>query len=548
MKFRFILFLLIFAQAGPGSFCSKLHAAPDARTTVDSLYRILNASSTSDDTVKVKLLNLIAFNHRLLNYDTGITVARKALDMAQSAGWKEGMAVSYINLSMLYRLKSQFAEALEYGFNGLRLSEQTHDELRIGTACAHIGVVYQYQKQYNEAIKYETRALNIYKKTGNKVRAAMQLGDIATLYWVIKKYDSALAANFKSLETLTELGNAYEIARTNDNIGMIYGDMGNYPKALEYEFRSLAGLKKTGVSNRSIGICYYNIGDAYLHIARDTVKTFHDPMIPEDRSRILALAASYTDSSISIFRQLSDRDDEVDAHGNMAAIAELQGNYKQGYEHYKQHIALRDSVFSTENKVRIAQAEAKYQLEIVKLELANKKNQRNFLIVAIVLLCIITILFISKQRAEKKKLESEKESAEKLLEGFRNSISEKNVIIEQITEEIQRMTGKNAEEEEIEILAQLQRAIILTDEQWDEFQVLFEKAHKNFFASLRKKIPDLTPSETRLLALTKLKLSSKEMAAMMGISPNTIRIYRHRLRKKLDLGDEEMIDELVENI
>ncbi len=38
------------------------------------------------------------------------------------------------------------------------------------------------------------------------------------------------------------------------------------------------------------------------------------------------------------------------------------------------------------------------------------------------------------------------------------------------------------------------------------------------------------------------------MASMLGISTNAIRIYRHRLRKKLDLDKDDMIEALVESI
>ena len=180
---------------------------------------------------------------------------------------------------------------------------------------------------------------------------------------------------------------------------------------------------------------------------------------------------------------------------------------------------------------------------------------RNSLVSGIILLAIIGILFFNRQKLKQKKLEGEKrtteaelEAATAKLDNFRLSVLEKNHEIEQYTNEIERLNKDTEEQTENEILTQLEQSTILTDEQWEDFRQLFEKVHRGFFVGLKKKLPDLTQAEIRFLALTKLQLSSKEMAAMLGISPNAIRIYRYRLRKKLNMDKDDMIEELVASL
>jgi DNA-binding CsgD family transcriptional regulator len=48
----------------------------------------------------------------------------------------------------------------------------------------------------------------------------------------------------------------------------------------------------------------------------------------------------------------------------------------------------------------------------------------------------------------------------------------------------------------------------------------------------------VTEAEKRLLALTKLEMSNSEIAAMLGISPESVIKTRYRLRKKV--GDEDL--------
>ena len=94
-------------------------------------------------------------------------------------------------------------------------------------------------------------------------------------------------------------------------------------------------------------------------------------------------------------------------------------------------------------------------------------------------------------------------------------------------------------------LDQITQANILTDEQWRNFKLKFENVHTDFFNRLQSEIPTVTESEKRLIALTKLEMSNNEIAAMLGISPESVTKTRYRLRKKVG---EEDLDLLVERL
>jgi DNA-binding CsgD family transcriptional regulator len=72
--------------------------------------------------------------------------------------------------------------------------------------------------------------------------------------------------------------------------------------------------------------------------------------------------------------------------------------------------------------------------------------------------------------------------------------------------------------------------------------------HGGYLYRLRQKIAGLTPSETRFMALAKLNLNNKEMAASLGVGPNAIRNTWFRLRKKLNLPEEYSLKEFVKTI
>ncbi len=79
---------------------------------------------------------------------------------------------------------------------------------------------------------------------------------------------------------------------------------------------------------------------------------------------------------------------------------------------------------------------------------------------------------------------------------------------------------------------------ILTDSDWLTFKTQFEKAFPDYPARVRKVYPTISEAEERLFLFIKLKLKNKESAAILGISPDSIKKTRTRLRKRLDLLDE----------
>ena len=94
----------------------------------------------------------------------------------------------------------------------------------------------------------------------------------------------------------------------------------------------------------------------------------------------------------------------------------------------------------------------------------------------------------------------------------------------------------------------MQQSTILTDEEWEKFRDIFEKVHGGYLKRLKDKLPGLSPAETRYMALAKLQLSSREMAATLGVSKQAIHVTSHRLRKKLHMPEDGSLEELVNSI
>lgn len=81
---------------------------------------------------------------------------------------------------------------------------------------------------------------------------------------------------------------------------------------------------------------------------------------------------------------------------------------------------------------------------------------------------------------------------------------------------------------------------------WKEFELHFNNVFEDFHIKLKSQFPDLTPGELKLCAFLRLKLTTKEIAALSFQNPKSIDMARYRLRKKLKLQKEEnLIDYLM---
>ena len=122
-------------------------------------------------------------------------------------------------------------------------------------------------------------------------------------------------------------------------------------------------------------------------------------------------------------------------------------------------------------------------------------------------------------------------------------LNDKQQIMEDLHNELEVVCEQKPDEAKSR-LKKLQRFLkdkISVKEGWEEFEHWFRQVHTGFYSTLRENFPELSESELKVCALLRLKMSSKDIARVMNVQPPSVDIYRHRIRKKLDLtGDDNL--------
>ena len=95
----------------------------------------------------------------------------------------------------------------------------------------------------------------------------------------------------------------------------------------------------------------------------------------------------------------------------------------------------------------------------------------------------------------------------------------------------------------VEAKAMIHRLIDEIDEKikqdsWQHFEIAFQNVHSEFSKNLILQFPHLTPGELKLCILIKLGINIKDMASLLYQSPDSLKVARSRLRKKLQLAND----------
>ena len=258
-------------------------------------------------------------------------------------------------------------------------------------------------------------------------------------------------------------------------------------------------------------------------------------------------------------------------------------NYYQSVHNLPKAYACLDSLMRLSNRInnryssrQVLLAEQKlliqqHQSDVAALEKDHRTQQFFFWITGLVLALVALIFFLRYRfvrikrhqervinaekekslRFEKRIIEEELERANADLTVFIDNLHEKNALIDTITAQLDSLLNTRQRSHEQQLLLDAQQhlvdASLLTNDDWDEFQRRFERVHPCFFVLLRNQYADVSPAEERLLALSKLNINSRQMSRMLGISPDSIRKTRYRLRKKLGIhGNSSLLDLLNE--
>ncbi|MFY0252557.1 tetratricopeptide repeat protein [Chitinophaga sp. 30R24] len=502
--------------------------------------------------------------------DSAFFYIKNALTLALNNKDEKKVAICYQQIGKVFYTQSDYLHALDYYFKADKILRTQNDPLPFGENLIRIGETYYYSKKRNEALPVFNEALAVFQKAHYKSGIAQTYAWIGQAYNKKGAYDQALKYQQLALELYLQLNDTSGIAKVYENIGSNFEDTEDYQQALRYFELSLTlnhsqndRVDETEILN--------NIGDIYRKTGH-----YEEALIATKKAEKLAAELKDQFQLRSAYHDLAKNYHLMGQNDSAFYYSELDRKiYLEIYEEAKdKQMALLQVQFNVDKKDN----------EIIKLE---KDKQLNRLLAIATLLAIALLTFLglsifSKQRTkikheqelndknkklhamEKNVIEielqhklSEERNLKDLLELKNKELTSHTLHLikkDQLLEELKNKLTTLVKEDKRDQRKELKQLVgILNDgsqqdKNWDDFKVVFEQVHEHFFDRLRTYCNTLTAYDLRLVALLKINLSPADIASFLGISPDSLRVSRYRLRRKLNLKEGENLVAFIQQI
>lgn len=517
----------------------------DSANALAALHRLLYWADEKKD-VPLQVFSLIAMGDyqkqgRGMHATGGLQYLTKALALAKAQNLREQEAEIYNNMGLIFYKLNKYPQAFEYMIraNNIIQNEIGYEHYpHSGSYLFDLGLMYYDFGNFEKAKQYLTNAIKY--PFSSSAAAIRTYNTLALAYTELKNSDSAIVFFQRALDVAKTAHDVPWTGILSGNLGMIYFNKKNYDTAiplLKIDYMlSMQTEQFASAENTLSMMADIDIEKGDYKAAAMKLNEVAGLFSKENAPRTYVY---YALKKAKLFKRLK-RYDSAFVYLDTARRLQHEIREKQ------------DAMVFTQAEQKVAVEKHLYDMKLLASEKSKSLLVRNFIIVVILLCLIIAGQFIYRLQVKQKKNKGLLQDASARLNYYIENVREKNKLIEQFKREIEALNALPDNnivlKEKEEISEKLKRYTILTEDHWTEFRQLFEKVQKGFFENLKQKYPDLTPAEQRLLALLKLKLSRREMASMLGIAPDSIKKTRQRIRRKINLQDDDELEELVDNI
>ncbi len=551
----------------------SLHRVQPAQALIyaqqaDSLALLIDSLPLSLEIQRLRALPLRVMG----SYDQAQTILQQIIEQLPAASPSSALlavgARVRTNRAVLYRLQADMLTSVAESQRAIRQSDSLarrhphvlRHQVDLSEAYNGLAITNARMSNYPQSNEYFRQALRIDRKLGNQAGADGRLFNIGSNFFKTEQYDSAEHYWLQVIQRTDTSQVNFMSDAIYKNLGALATQQGRWAKAQQYYQRALQLHRQSGNPEA--------MADLYQSLAFMYNKKGEYSRAQQEAQTGLLLV----DQDLRV---------RVLLHQELAESYRGLRRYQPAATHFEQYATLQDSLLNQEKAEAIAEMAARFQHEQQEQELALRQQeiallrqnnqisrlQRNIVALGLLLLAItgglITLGQRRKIRAKQAQLQharaftaTVRENAQLQAQQFRQELDHRN---QQLTSYTLNFVQKNELmsdlRDKVELLQQqkqwssrdfrqlkahIQQHLSI-DQDWEHFKLHFESVHPDFFRHLAAVCPELSPKERKLCALIRLNLDIKETAAILGISPDSVKTARHRLRKKLRMDFNDAI-------
>ena len=547
----FWIFLLVFLNAF-------------GQSRIDSLETVLKGIP-EEKTEYVDMLNTIGLEYWIVDPNESIIYGNKALAISEKLDYPHGTAAANRILGVAHWTQGNLVQAIRYLNTAENQFIALQDEEGIANTLLNSGMVYADLKEYEKALKLYEKSIEKFTALNKDDRIATAFTKIATIYIdQDRRYDAkTYLDNALSIHSKNEF--SYGMAEVHNRLGILFIQEENTEQAYYHIEKSI--ILGLGINDKD--------GMVSNLIQYGKLLQMDEKLDAADVHLKLGLKRAKLNSL---------RKYELEAYKELKELKRVEGKLDSSLYYFEMYTGLRDSIFTSEKSAQIAAVSFSNELEAKNKEVALLREKERAdtvikwgLLIGVLLLTITSLIVISSIRQQSKKsrelskqkqelltskeelsrtalensqlkqkeLEQKLDYKNKELTSYTLNFVQKNEFLQQLQEKIGRVKAATPSEKSM-LIEQLGRDIkqhVTIDKDWEDFKRYFENVHTDFYKKLKEKHPDLSTNDLKICSLTRLNLNVKEAASVLGISPESAKTARYRLRKKLGIdGEQNLLD------
>ncbi|PKP48119.1 MAG: hypothetical protein CVT92_16395 [Bacteroidetes bacterium HGW-Bacteroidetes-1] len=372
----------------------------------------------------------------------------------------------------------------------------------------NLGVIYKEQDEILKAVEYFSNGIIIARKLAPQDKNLSNLlNNLGSSYVDLDKFEEAYDLLNEALEMRLKFRDKTGMASSYRNLGNYFHKTGDDKSAVLYYQKALTLAMESGVNTLISSVLkkYYEFYDNKAN----------------------------ADSALKYHLLLFEYNEKINKEETMKELTQLEltsqfhekEKIRKAYQKRKEQMYLTLGLFLI---MMAAIAGLLYFLALSRIRRMNLEKVNNALSAKNLLL-------------EKERLENELELANKEMATNVIYQIQKNELVNDIVQKLLKHSPHFKKENQDlirSIIADLEKTQKKTV--WDEFELRFQSVHSDFYTKLNEINPELTLNERRICAFLRLNMTTKEIATITGQMPRSIDVARTRLRKKLNLTNEEV--------
>lgn len=464
--------------------------------------------------------------------------------------------------SGVYKRRSlDFSGALKDYLAAQKIIIETNDSIYLGVNYGNIAMLYKFNNECDKAIVNFKKAIETNANNKNHRLLGLNYSNIAKCYAEMDQIDSAFYAFDKGIY-YSKLSGAEDVLQgVYGNKSSLLLDQKRYEEALPLQLNFLKYTKSVN-KHLSVTITSRNLAETYFQLKNNEKALLYANEAIKLGTKINMMSRVYDVYKIrgEIYRSVGKLDlafNDLTTYNKIQKEINVVNNAKKFKEiemtHSFEKVRITDSIVNAEERRRI------------ELQLEKEEIQKQLYLASLVIICIVGLLalylgYLLYLKIKRKNKIKQEQLFNEINDLNTEVTTKKEEVNELLTETLIHLRTKEKLAEDLSKLSKDEEGVnlksIIADLKSDKLEdskivILkqnIETLNYNFLKTLKSRHPNLTKTDIEVCSFIKIGLSRKEISSLRKTSIDAIKSTRFRLKKKLNLGVGESLDEYIKSL